>query len=189
MRICFFGDSFINGTGDDSALGWVGRVAASARHQGKDVTLYNLGIRGETGEELEARWHEEAQRRNPERLLFSFGANDCHRRVPPDRTVAAMGRILREAAALAPTIVIGPIPVLDDGETDALIVKLSAAQQKLCRELAVPFLSVHGFIGVCDAWKDSAADNDGSHPNQGGYEALAQFLLEWSGLRRWLGIR
>ena len=25
MRICFFGDSFVNGTGDDECLGWVGR--------------------------------------------------------------------------------------------------------------------------------------------------------------------
>jgi acyl-CoA thioesterase-1 len=28
MRICFFGDSFVNGTGDDDGLGWVGRIVA-----------------------------------------------------------------------------------------------------------------------------------------------------------------
>lgn len=27
MRICFIGDSFVNGTGDDTCLGWVGRIS------------------------------------------------------------------------------------------------------------------------------------------------------------------
>jgi hypothetical protein len=39
MGICFFfGDSFANGTGDDDALGCVGRILAQARHAGRDVT-------------------------------------------------------------------------------------------------------------------------------------------------------
>ena len=43
MRICFIGDSFVNGTGDDDALGWPGRVVSMARSKGLDVTYYNLG--------------------------------------------------------------------------------------------------------------------------------------------------
>ena len=35
-RICFFGDSFVNGTGDDDALGWVGRLCAAERRAGLD---------------------------------------------------------------------------------------------------------------------------------------------------------
>ena len=42
MRICFFGDSFVNGTGDDDCRGWPGRLCAEARQRGCDVTLYNL---------------------------------------------------------------------------------------------------------------------------------------------------
>ena len=48
MRICFFGDSIVNGTGDDDALGWVGRVMAAARGKRLDVTYYNLGVRRDT---------------------------------------------------------------------------------------------------------------------------------------------
>ena len=44
MRICFIGDSFVNGTGDDDALGWPGRVVSLARSKGLDVTYYNLGV-------------------------------------------------------------------------------------------------------------------------------------------------
>ena len=34
LRICFVGDSFVAGTGDETALGWVGRVTATAWHRG-----------------------------------------------------------------------------------------------------------------------------------------------------------
>ncbi|MGA7119410.1 MAG: GDSL-type esterase/lipase family protein [Polyangiaceae bacterium] len=81
VRICFFGDSFVNGTGDDDGLGWVGRVVARARQGGRDVTAYNLGIRRDTSADVAARWMREARPRLPHehdgRLVFSFGANDC----------------------------------------------------------------------------------------------------------------
>lgn len=65
MRICFFGDSVINGTGDDDGLGWVGRVVAQARRGGCDVTAYNLGIRRGTSADVAARWAGEARLRLP----------------------------------------------------------------------------------------------------------------------------
>lgn len=45
IRICFIGDSFVNGTGDETALGWTGRLCAAAHARGFPVTYYNLGIR------------------------------------------------------------------------------------------------------------------------------------------------
>ena len=56
MRLCFIGDSLVNGTGDPTGLGWVGRVTASARRRGHDVTTYNLGIRRDTSADIAARW-------------------------------------------------------------------------------------------------------------------------------------
>ena len=44
IRICFVGDSFVNGIGDETALGWVGRVCALAHTHGFPLTSYNLGI-------------------------------------------------------------------------------------------------------------------------------------------------
>src|SRR5688572_16896883 len=80
LRICFLGDSFVNGTGDAEGLGWVGRICRAARGRGHDVTCYNLGIRRETSRELRARWQREAALRLPadatSRLVFSFGVND-----------------------------------------------------------------------------------------------------------------
>ena len=81
MRLCFFGDSFVAGAGDDAALGWPGRLTAWARRAGVDVTAYNLGVRRDTSSDIAARWGAEAVARLPadfeRRLAFSFGANDC----------------------------------------------------------------------------------------------------------------
>jgi acyl-CoA thioesterase-1 len=197
MRACFFGDSFVNGTGDDSGLGWVGRIVAHARQRGADITAYNLGVRRETSEDIEARWLAEARPRFPpgfpHRLLFSFGANDCTPsgggpRVPPGQAIAAASRILGRAAQMAPTIVVGPIPVLDDPTTDRRIAELGAAQERLCRELGIPFFAVQSFLESCAPWRREAAAGDGSHPNSEGYAALARFLLERQALHAWLGI-
>lgn len=56
LRLCFFGDSFINGTGDPAGLGWVGRACASQRTASPDLTVYNLGVRGNTTAQINQRW-------------------------------------------------------------------------------------------------------------------------------------
>src|SRR6185437_14426836 len=128
MRICFIGDSFVNGTGDDDCLGWPGRICADARRRGRDVTIYNLGIRRDTTADIAARWEREAAARLlPEhdgRLIFSFGVNDCvseqpgTTRVAPRDAVANARTILGRAQAWWPTLMIGPPPTgeaeLDD---------------------------------------------------------------------------
>jgi acyl-CoA thioesterase I len=80
IRICFIGDSFVNGTGDATALGWVGRVCAAARAHGVGLTAYNLGIRRDTSLDVLARCEQEWARRLPDgidgRIVLSFGVND-----------------------------------------------------------------------------------------------------------------
>ena len=56
IRICFIGDSSVNGTGDPLCLGWTGRVCATAIKLGYPSTHYNLGIRRETSADIAARW-------------------------------------------------------------------------------------------------------------------------------------
>ena len=105
IRVCFFGDSFVNGTGDDACLGWVGRACAAGRENGADLTCYNLGIRGDSSADVLRRWEHEARARLPPehdgRLVFSFGANDCclrddasQVRVPLDEALANARAIL-----------------------------------------------------------------------------------------------
>lgn len=196
MRICFFGDSFVNGTGDDEALGWPGRLVAAARRTGLDVTYYNLGIRRDTSDDIAARWRDEALRRLPEgcnpRLAFSFGTNDCATneagvaRVPLKRSLENAEGILRAAAALAPTLMIGPLPAIDDVAAAKRVRETSAELSALCQRLAVPYLATADFIARCDAWAGEARAGDGAHPNKNSYAALAEFIAASPAYARWL---
>src|SRR5690349_13574317 len=136
MRICFIGDSFVNGVGDDSGLGWIGRLGVALRAAGCDLTLYNLGVRRDTSADIARRWRAEAEARLPEgvdgRLVFAFGTNDGtpgegpgRVRVPHAESLANAEAILGTARAWRPTLMVGPLPVGDDPDTESRIAALS----------------------------------------------------------------
>ena len=196
MRICFFGDSFVNGTGDDEALGWPGRLVAAARHRGLDVSFYNLGIRRDTSDDIAARWQDEARRRLPDgcnpRLAFSFGTNDCaaadigEARVPLARSLNNAEEILTAARSFAPTRMIGPPPPLRDAVANGRLAALSREIAELCARLDLPFLETATFVGQCEPWRREVAAGDGAHPNKLGYAALTQYIAAWPAFAQWL---
>ncbi|ATR19982.1 Lipase/Acylhydrolase with GDSL-like motif [Roseomonas mucosa] len=192
FRLCVFGDSFSNGTGDDTMLGWAGRVCATARQRGHDVTLYNLGIRRDTSTDIAGRWQEEAARRLPAeqdgRLLFAFGANDCviedgAPRVPLPRSLENAAAILKGTAR--PTLMLGPIPA-GDSLADSGVETLAQALAPLCAGLGIPFLPLHPVVRDCPDWAAEVRSGDGAHPNQGGYAALAAAVEAWPAWRAWV---
>jgi acyl-CoA thioesterase-1 len=195
LRICFFGDSMVNGAGDDACLGWVGRACAAARRGGRDVTCYNLGIRRDTSEDVRARWESEANGRlRPEhdgRLVFSFGANDACSddgetvRVTPDRAVANAETILVAAIARRPALMVGPLPICDP-IVDIRIVELSARFSALCDRLGIPFLPVIDIARSSETWKREVAAGDGAHPNEQGYALIAEAFTRWDAWRAWI---
>ena len=77
IRICFIGDSLVNGTWDEAALGWAGRLCAMAHACDIPVTYYNLGIRRNTSKDILVRWESECTLRLPGfcdgRIVLSCG--------------------------------------------------------------------------------------------------------------------
>jgi acyl-CoA thioesterase I len=198
MRTCFFGDSFVNGTGDDSCLGWVGRVCAASRQNGRDLTCYNLGIRSDTSGDILRRWRREAEIRLPPeqdgRLVFSFGANDCcvgedrvGVRVHHAQTVANARDILSAARAWRPTLMVSPLPVRETA-TDRRIADLVEALAMLCVSLDIPYLNVFDSASESVIWADEVAAGDGAHPNQGGYTIIAEVFRRWGPWLSWDGV-
>lgn len=190
LRLCFFGDSFVCGYGDPDARGWVGRACAPHLAAGRDLTLYNLGIRGATIGDVALSWENEAVARLPlpgqGRVLFSFGANDAVQDVPPASSLDHAAAILKKAIPRAPVLVIGPAPIADDPAADARAAALCPALDSLCRTMAVPFLSIHSLLRQSDAWMNEALAGDGAHPGRAGYAALAALIRGWSAWHRWL---
>jgi lysophospholipase L1-like esterase len=190
VRVTVVGDSYVAGVGDPAYLGWVGRVAAATPHP---LTVYNLGVRGDTSAAVAERWDREvAARRAPgcdERLVLAFGVNDttlveggC--RVGAVESVAHLRAILTGAAhAGLSTLVVGPPPV-DDAEHVERTQWLSADFAAACVALDVPFVDVIDELAADPDWSAEVAAGDGAHPGAAGYAAYARIVLpHWL---RWL---
>jgi lysophospholipase L1-like esterase len=207
LRICFVGDSITAGTGDDAFLGWPGRLCVAERQRGHDISLYNLGIRGDTSAMIASRWREECEARlpviHPGALVFAFGINDTAReadgtlRVEQDRSVAIARDILEEAKAWKPTLMIGPTPVLRERLTltlnpgqprelrDARIAATSQAYEEVCRALGVPYLDIFTPLSSDARFAKAMAAGDGIHPTADGYAVMAELIGSWSAWREW----
>jgi acyl-CoA thioesterase-1 len=193
-RLLFFGDSLVAGVGDPTGVGWVGGVVAASFASGLELTAYNLGVRGETSEQIASRWRMEALPRLLAgadcRIVLSFGANDTsiehdRVRVDGDRSSGALATILDEAATIGlPTLVLGPAPV-DDPEQNRRIRSLSVSLAEVCAEHEVPYVSVIEPLLASPVWMGQVAVGDGAHPGAEGYDALARLVLD-GGWLDWL---
>ena len=196
IRICFIGDSLVNGVGDPEYLGWTGRICADARRRGHEVTRYDLGVRGHTSADIESRWRDEVDRRLypphrtiAPRIVFSFGTNDAvviggKRWVSFEQSVGNASRILSEARALCPVLMVGPTPISD--ETMGREIKtLSDSFGSICESEGVPFLDVFDRLLASEAWMGGVTTGDGAHPGAPGYDALASIVRAWSGWLDW----
>jgi lysophospholipase L1-like esterase len=188
VRICFFGDSLVNGTGDRQALGWTGRVCAVANHSKFVVTHYNLGIRRNTSQDVLARWQVEFEERNMSsadcRMVFSFGINDTvmennHCRVSEDLSLENAHLIMKQAAELAPVLWVSPTPV-DDDEHNRRTEILSRNYNEVADKFDIKYINVFDALINNSVWLKEVKNGDGSHPDGAGYAVLSELILSGS---------
>jgi len=187
-RVCFVGDSFIHGSGDAAGLSWPGRVAATARAAGWDLTAYNLGVRRDTSVDIAVRWEAECEARfhvecTPY-IVFSFGANDMTilddaLRVPIPESVDNFRNIIGTAKHHCRTLFVGPLPV-NDAAQDVRIISLCAIYAQLAAEANIPYLSLAEDLSGDAAWQHAVAAGDGTHPGAEGYALVAERVSNWS---------
>jgi len=189
IRICYIGDSFINGTGDPTKLGWIGRVSAMSENKKNEITHYNLGIRRETSFDILQRWQNECQSRLPNisenYIVFSFGVNDSviednEVRVTVKDSAKNAKEILGTAKKQYKVIMIGP-PAIGSDEQNKRIKQYNNTYQQVCQELEIPFLSIFERVKNDKVWRTEVSSNDGAHPREQGYNLLANFIKSWDG--------
>lgn len=188
IRICFIGDSLVNGAGDNTALGWAGRVCASANAGGAFVTYYNLGIRGNTSRDILLRWKNECALRLPNscdgRVVISCGVNDTaivngSLRVSSEESCANIREILHGAKDYK-AFVVGPPPVQDAAHNE----RIDALSKVLSREveaLNVPYLDLFSSLVSDEMYNRDVSSNDGCypkgfHPTSSGYSRIAEIV-------------
>jgi lysophospholipase L1-like esterase len=74
--ICIFGASSTWGAWDYEKSGWANRLRFFLDSQNSDIFSYNLGISGDTTNELLKRFDVEAEARHPTLIIFWIGDND-----------------------------------------------------------------------------------------------------------------
>ena len=196
IRICFVGESFVNGTGDPDCLGWTGRICVNANQKGYDITYYNLGVRGETSRNLKQRWLTEVSYRLPKnydgRVVFSFGANDVGANgIKQGIDLAESSKntrsILSEAKQHYPVLMVSPPPCADINQEKAnqILANLSHQFALVCNELDVPYLDVFSVLVKSPIWLTEAKANDGAHPSSAGYAEFAAIVQNWEGWLNW----
>lgn len=188
VRICFIGDSYVNGTSDPECLGWTGRVAVAALRKGYNLTYYNLGVRRETSVDIAKRWGQEVQPRFPSGcapcVVFSFGANDTtlengRPRVPEAQSVETTRQLLYLAKQHYAVVMIGPPPNADM-EHNLRTRHLSNLFAEVAEREGTPFLSVFDQLAEDTIWGREVSAGDGAHPGAGGYAKLARLVDTWS---------
>ncbi|MEM7726738.1 MAG: GDSL-type esterase/lipase family protein [Cyanobacteria bacterium P01_A01_bin.45] len=193
IRICFIGESFVNGTGDPECLGWTGRICVEVNKKGFDITYYNLGVRRETSTELRKRWLNEVSYRLPQeydgRVVFGFGTNDTtiedgETRVMQADSISNTREILTEAKQLYPVLMVSPLPI-DDKEQNRRTAKLSEEFALVCAELDIPYLDGFSTLEKSQVWMDEVRNNDGAHPRSAGYQELADIVQNWEAWKIW----
>ena len=187
-RICFVGDSFVQGTGDPLCLGWTGRLAVQAQRMGFAMTYYNLGVRRDTSRDILARWENECAVRLPSEtqnyVAFSFGINDSSidnytRRISITESEENFQTIIEQSRSRYHTIVIGPAPVGDPAH-NTRIELLSEKFEALAQKIEVPYLSVWEQLSTDSSWMKEVGMHDGYHPGDLGYSKLAETIGAWN---------
>ena len=207
LRICFVGDSYINGTGDEQCLGWIGRLCARRFTRQFRLTFYDLGIRGATTDEIRARWKAEcAPRLQPgadNRIVLQFGINDVAeivgsgRRVEENASVDNATAIARQASDLGPTLWVGLPPAnvacspmrpsegLEITFSQDTAMALNQRFKALAATLGIPYLDIQTKLLANQDYMASLTRGDRMHCDGSGYAIMADLVDGWEAWARW----
>ncbi len=190
LRVCFLGDSLTFGQGDESGLGWPGRVVLAAQGSGVNLTGYNLGVRGDTGAQIAARAPAEVKGRfrsgDAKAVTIFFGANDIGQDLPLGESADALRALLTWAAEQRLTAFVLSPPLFADPLSDALADGMTAAFAHLCAERGVAYLDLRDAGIDWGLWWAQARAGDGVHPGAEAYASLAEAFARWAAWRAWI---
>jgi lysophospholipase L1-like esterase len=205
--VFFVGDSITFGWRDEDLGGWPTRLIGALPSR-QSVTAYNLGVRGDTSEDVLARWRDEVERRrqigSSTVIVFAFGANDAKLHpggrpfVPLESTRRNTADILKMATGDHRVLFIGPAPVEEDAlarvinpdgraavPTNHQVKTVSSLIAAETAKAGVPFFDLYSRLADEKSWFDGLRETDGIHPPGRGHDLIARLIGAW---QPWTGL-
>jgi lysophospholipase L1-like esterase len=199
LTVVALGDSLTRGTGDDSGKGYVGLVTKDLKKRlsPQEITIYNLGINGQTSSELLAQLGEPnigRQIGEADVILMTIGGNDLFQqgetlfnlnlqRVQQLQqeyltNLQQVFTTIRKSNQQATVFLLGlynPFIELEDSEITNTIVR----EWNYATETVVGKFEQIVFVPTFDLFQLSVNDylySDHFHPNQAGYQLISNRL-------------
>ncbi len=173
----FIGDSFVRGVGDEAGLGWVGRICEAA-----NLTYVNEGVAGDTSVDILGRLEDVLAKNTADKLVFSFGANDCllneHRRVRVTQVERLKNakKMMQQGARVGKVLFISPFPIAENEIATRCIADTARQLGVVAKMNKTPYVNVFNDVASSEVWKKEAMAGDGAHPNAKSYELVAGLI-------------
>lgn len=209
-KLIVLGDSGVYGWGDAQEGGWCERLRRHWMSLPDGPVLYGLGVRGDGLERVRARLQPEVsgrgelRRQLPQGILLAVGLNDTARvgrtdgrhQLAPEAFLFGLQELLGQARALAPTLLLGLTPVLEEAMPFADVLwygladvrRYEALLEEAALEADVPFLPLLDQFLQEPHWQELLCP-DGIHLNGDGHARVAQCLRRWPALLQWAGLQ
>lgn len=190
MRICIFGDSITEGFYDDEKNGWVNRI----KNNFSSDEIINLGVSGDTTEDLLSRFDEDIVGKEPDMIIFAIGINDSiylpkqkHNYVNFDKFKENIKALIEKSKKFTGKIIfIGLTPVdesltmpisweLEMHYSNEQVGKYDNAIGELCKGENIKFIDILSDFSRED-YKSMLSD--GLHPNAEGHKWMANKIAK-----------
>lgn len=188
MKICIFGDSITEGFYDDEKGGWVNRLKILR----KDDEIFNLGIAGDTTNDLLARIDADIEDKKPDMIVFAIGINDSiylpaekRNYVEFEKFKENLKRLIEKAKAFSDNIIFVGLTPVDENLTMPIeweaemyytndeVGKYDDAIKEICKKEGLKFVDIFSEMIEIDYVK---LISDGVHPNAQGHEWMSRII-------------
>jgi len=184
-----FGDSITEGFRSDDGRGWVGRLDEMLRAHFGEATVINDGLAATRTIDAAARIGASLGAYTPAYTLIAYGINDYNepdcRRNPPCYTIDSLRSVVRDVIATDSLPFIATITPANTGydfRAPPFRNQLSASQNELIREMAAEegavLVDLEAAFLAFGRPQDSGLLFDHVHPNDDGYQVIADTFLE-----------
>ena len=189
LNLCVLGDDLARGLPGSIDDCWATILVRQASADHGDINYYNLGIAGETSQQIILRLRELVPRMpkgQDNRLLIALGMNDTvpdeSHKVGASDSLQALKNLLIKTKNHMKICVVGLTPVYEP-QRNLKVRRLNAQFKELCHKAHVPYIDLYSSLADDVQYKRDLARHDRVFPGKEGHRIIADRI--WNDRAWW----